>query len=650
MNINYDYKKLCPFKWFVLQNFPFLDYDFDQITNWGMLQKIGEEINKIINSQNNLGTEVEQMVLAYNALVEYVNHYFDNLDLQDEVNQKLDDMAESGELAEIIAQYIDLTSVFYFNSLEDMIESESLTTNSKAVIIGVNSYVDGGIKTFIIKDTTTMTVDNKFVYELDNGKFAIMVNESIFKNDVDYKRFRYENTNCFIVNFSKTDKYGTPNKLKIGIANDYIGDNHFESTLKFAKRKNTTICTNAGIFNADSPYQIWGACIIDGEIKVNNPMPESDPGLNYLTIDENGRFGYVSADNITPAQMIAQGIKNAVLGFFPIIVDGQAVSHTYPWVDGNNRRQVVCELYDGTQFIFACEGLMVDNVGLTWSQIQTYLLTNYPNLKFAMAMDGGGSLSINAYKQKLNISYDDSFTTDRAVPYFLYLANENATNTNQDDKNKILDVMSEQIKNLQDQIISLKNLYTNRLTMIAQGQYPDIRVHTNGNLSNPSCGLSFERGHVGIQSTDEDGTNFETIFAVSKYGISLKDGKNLANYFEEIPAIEDLEDNTNLRSGLYYTNSDTLHKPTFGNFMVLVERFTNGAIVETLFPFNQNYGMLYKVYKGSTWSGFIVPTPVNNSANREGAEFLGQMYFDTTLGKPVWYDGTKWVDATGTQA
>ena len=26
---------------------------------------------------------------------------------------------------------------------------------------------------------------------------------------------------------------------------------------------------------------------------------------------------------------------------------------------------------------------------------------------------------------------------------------------------------------------------------------------------------------------------------------------------------------------------------------------------------------------------------------------VGQMYFDTTLKKPIWYDGTAWVDSTG---
>jgi hypothetical protein len=27
---------------------------------------------------------------------------------------------------------------------------------------------------------------------------------------------------------------------------------------------------------------------------------------------------------------------------------------------------------------------------------------------------------------------------------------------------------------------------------------------------------------------------------------------------------------------------------------------------------------------------------------------IGQYYFDTTLGIPIWWDGTNWIDATGT--
>ena len=31
----------------------------------------------------------------------------------------------------------------------------------------------------------------------------------------------------------------------------------------------------------------------------------------------------------------------------------------------------------------------------------------------------------------------------------------------------------------------------------------------------------------------------------------------------------------------------------------------------------------------------------------ENSEAIGYLYFDTTLGKPIWWNGTAWVDATG---
>lgn len=35
------------------------------------------------------------------------------------------------------------------------------------------------------------------------------------------------------------------------------------------------------------------------------------------------------------------------------------------------------------------------------------------------------------------------------------------------------------------------------------------------------------------------------------------------------------------------------------------------------------------------------------TAGRPIAPELYEMYFDTDLGLPIWYDGTNWVDATG---
>ena len=128
--MNYNFINLPPFKWFVLQNFPFIEADFDAITNWQLFCKLGEEINKIINSNNLTGQQVENLTNAFNELQEYVNNYFENLDVQDEINNKLDDMAESGALAEIINQEIfqELNEAIQNNANDiDNIENEMKT-------------------------------------------------------------------------------------------------------------------------------------------------------------------------------------------------------------------------------------------------------------------------------------------------------------------------------------------------------------------------------------------------------------------------------------------------------------------------------------------------------------------------------------------
>jgi len=38
------------------------------------------------------------------------------------------------------------------------------------------------------------------------------------------------------------------------------------------------------------------------------------------------------------------------------------------------------------------------------------------------------------------------------------------------------------------------------------------------------------------------------------------------------------------------------------------------------------------------------------TALRPTSPITGQSYFDTTLGKPIWWDGVEWVDATGSSA
>ena len=103
--------------------------------------------NNVIPTVNNNSEVVKE-------LQDYVNHYFDNLDVQEEINNKLDDMAENGELADIIAQYLQLAGVLAFDSVTDLKNAENLVNGSTAKTLGYYSKNDGGSGLYKIRTIT----------------------------------------------------------------------------------------------------------------------------------------------------------------------------------------------------------------------------------------------------------------------------------------------------------------------------------------------------------------------------------------------------------------------------------------------------------------------------------------------------------------
>ena len=187
MSLNYDYKKLCPFKWFVLQNFPYIDEDFDAITNYQLFCKIGEEINKIINSENQVGEQVEILTTAFNNLQAYVDNYFANLDVQDEINNKLDEMAEDGTLEEIIAEYLNTKAVFGFSTVAEMKLAENLINGSFAKTYGFYNVNDKGGAFYKIRTITNEDIiDESTIIALSD---ETLIAELQIENNMNVKQF-----------------------------------------------------------------------------------------------------------------------------------------------------------------------------------------------------------------------------------------------------------------------------------------------------------------------------------------------------------------------------------------------------------------------------------------------------------------------------
>lgn len=76
-------------------------------------------------------------------LQNFVDNYFNNLNVQQEINNKLDQMAESGQLTDIIAQYLQLAGVLAFNTKNDLKNATNLSNGSFTKTYGDTTYNDG---------------------------------------------------------------------------------------------------------------------------------------------------------------------------------------------------------------------------------------------------------------------------------------------------------------------------------------------------------------------------------------------------------------------------------------------------------------------------------------------------------------------------
>lgn len=82
-----------------------LVYD-DSLSYYELLNKIVVYLNNTIEDVAKAEGNIDSLLTAYTQLQGYVNDYFDNLDVQEEINNKLDAMAESGELSDLISPFI----------------------------------------------------------------------------------------------------------------------------------------------------------------------------------------------------------------------------------------------------------------------------------------------------------------------------------------------------------------------------------------------------------------------------------------------------------------------------------------------------------------------------------------------------------------
>lgn len=109
----------------------------------------------VIPALNNNGLAVEELQAKYVELKSYVDDYFENLDVQEEVNNKLDEMVEDGTLEQLIAEYLQLQTSYTYNTIAEMKLSENLANGTFVRTSGFYAYNDGGGAYYKVRTITS---------------------------------------------------------------------------------------------------------------------------------------------------------------------------------------------------------------------------------------------------------------------------------------------------------------------------------------------------------------------------------------------------------------------------------------------------------------------------------------------------------------
>lgn len=285
----YKFNNLSPFKFFILETFPFIQQEyFDAMNEWQMFCKVGEKINEIIDSQNSVGQETEALYNAYIQLKDYI----DNLDLQDEVNNKLNDMAESGELAEIIAQYLESQAVIGFNNVSDLTNAENLANGSFAKTYGKLTYNDGKGAFYKIRTRTNADVP-------DGDNIVVLVNtENLIAEKMPDDKLVYYNVKT-TDSFEKIQSYFNNENPKI--ISFETGEYTFNQA--FRLNGNTKILLNNSnlIFNIPKVSEDWENSHGFYNFKRDDEFLEYNGNGNIEVIGgtiTHGNFSFCHAKNI----------------------------------------------------------------------------------------------------------------------------------------------------------------------------------------------------------------------------------------------------------------------------------------------------------------------------------------------------------------
>lgn len=189
-----EINKLKPFKLWVLQNFPFIEADFDALTNYEMMCKIVGKLNEVVDLTNEQTNVINTLNSEFTELYNYVHQYIFDVDELKEaialINNRLDEIAEQVLLntnniallnnkidTNIENLRVDLTALINqnYNTLKDYVDYQDSQLNEK-----IDNIQIGQIQ---IYDPTSGTI--KPLQDVINDLYALTNKDGLTAGEFD---------------------------------------------------------------------------------------------------------------------------------------------------------------------------------------------------------------------------------------------------------------------------------------------------------------------------------------------------------------------------------------------------------------------------------------------------------------------------------
>lgn len=245
---------------------------FEQATN--------DEIERFEGVVNDT---VEEYINKFNELHDYVHDYFDNLDVQEEINNKLDAMVEDGTLQEIIENYLQPNVTWTFDTVADMKSATNLVDGGFAQTYGFYSLNDGGGAKYIIRNPS----ENETANNITTFEVGELIAELSPENEVSIRQGGAKSVSDF-------DNSAIINTLLTNFKNVYIPQGTFEcngitiktgNVLRGSGTRTSILKNNAenGTVITDDNTLTAGATIKNFAIDGNENSADYGLYLDYFT-------------------------------------------------------------------------------------------------------------------------------------------------------------------------------------------------------------------------------------------------------------------------------------------------------------------------------------------------------------------------------